>query len=140
MKVLVTGAAGFIGYHVSRTLLARGDSVVGIDNLNPYYDPRLKADRVAELQRLGGDAFSFVRVDFSDGEALERALAETGFDRIVHLGAQAGVRYSLENPRAYVSANLMGHLNLLELARARRFEQRERAERVRGERATRIHE
>ena len=120
MKVLVTGAAGFIGYHVSRTLLARGDSVVGIDNLNPYYDPALKADRVAELQRLAPDAFQFVRVDFSDGEALERALAGSDFDRIVHLGAQAGVRYSIENPRAYISANLAGHLNLLELARHRR--------------------
>ncbi len=120
MRILVTGAAGFIGYHVSRALLSRGDEVIGIDNLNPYYDPALKADRLAELERLAPDAFAFVRADFSDGEALERALAQAEFDRIVHLGAQAGVRYSLENPRAYVSANLMGHLNLMEIARARR--------------------
>lgn len=117
---LVTGAAGFIGYHVSRALLARGGAVVGIDNLNPYYDPQLKRDRVAELQRAGGDAFRFLEADFSDHEALERALAGADFDRIVHLGAQAGVRYSIDNPRAYVSANLAGHLNMLELARHRR--------------------
>ena len=120
MRILVTGAAGFIGYHVSRALLSRGDSVIGVDNLNPYYDPVLKADRLAGLEKLAPDTFTFIRADFSDGEALERALAEAEFDRIVHLGAQAGVRYSLENPRAYVSANLMGHLNLMEIARARR--------------------
>jgi UDP-glucuronate 4-epimerase len=120
MNILVTGAAGFIGYHVSRALLSRGDNVIGVDNLNPYYDPALKADRLAELERLAPDSFTFIRADFSEGEALERALADAQFDRIVHLGAQAGVRYSLENPRAYVSANLMGHLNLMEIARARR--------------------
>jgi UDP-glucuronate 4-epimerase len=119
MQVLVTGSAGFIGFHLARALLARGDAVIGIDNLNPYYDPALKADRVAELERLFPGAFTLIRKDFSDGEALERSLADVAFDRIVHLGAQAGVRYSLENPRAYVSANLMGHLNLLEIARAR---------------------
>jgi len=120
MTILVTGAAGFIGYHVSRALLARGDAVIGLDNLNPYYDPRLKAARLAELARIAPDAFTFLRADFSDAEALSRALDTADFDRIVHLGAQAGVRYSLENPRAYVTANLMGHLNLLEIARARR--------------------
>ncbi len=119
MRILVTGAAGFIGYHVSRALLARGDAVVGVDNLNPYYDPALKADRVAALEQLASNAFAFIHADFADGEGFERALDGIEFDRIVHLGAQAGVRYSLENPRAYVSANLMGHLNLLELARAR---------------------
>jgi len=119
MNILVTGAAGFIGYHVARALLERGESVIGIDNLNPYYDPRLKEDRLAELRKLETGAFRFEKVDFSDAEALDRALAGAEFDRIVHLGAQAGVRYSLENPRAYIAANVMGHLNLLEIARAR---------------------
>jgi UDP-glucuronate 4-epimerase len=119
MAILVTGAAGFIGYHVARRLIERGERVIGIDDLNPYYDPRLKQDRLAELDGLAGD-FTFEKVDFSDAGALEQAVGALDFDRIVHLGAQAGVRYSLENPRAYVSANLMGHLNLLELARARR--------------------
>jgi UDP-glucuronate 4-epimerase len=118
MSTLVTGAAGFIGYHVARALLARGEPVIGIDNLNPYYDPQLKRDRIAELQRAGGD-FRFAEADFSDHEALERILDGSRFDRIVHLGAQAGVRYSIDNPRAYASANLVGHLNLLELARHR---------------------
>ncbi len=117
MTVLVTGAAGFIGHHVTHALLARGESVVGIDNLNSYYDPQLKRDRLAALP--AGDAFRFLELDFSDHEALARALAELPFDRIVHLGAQAGVRHSIDNPRAYVSANLAGHLNMLELARHR---------------------
>lgn len=117
MTTLVTGAAGFIGYHVARALLERGEGVVGIDNLNAYYDPRLKEDRLAELGKLGG--FRFEKVDFADAGALDAGLAGAEFDRIIHLGAQAGVRYSLENPRAYVAANLLGHLNLLELARAR---------------------
>jgi UDP-glucuronate 4-epimerase len=117
MTTLVTGAAGFIGYHVARALLERGESVVGIDNLNPYYDPRLKQDRLAELAKLG--SFRFEKLDFADAGALEAGLAGAEFDRIVHLGAQAGVRYSLENPHAYVTANLVGQINLLELARAR---------------------
>lgn len=119
MAIIVTGAAGFIGYHVTRALLARGESVIGIDNLNPYYDPRLKEDRVAELETLNTGEFRFVRADFSDHEALDQSLGGAGIDRIVHLGAQAGVRHSIENPRAYVSANLAGHLNMLELARHR---------------------
>jgi len=117
MTILVTGAAGFIGHHVTSALLARGESVVGIDDLNPYYDPRLKEDRVAALPAT--DRFRFLKLDFSDPDSLERALAGIAIDRIVHLGAQAGVRYSLVDPRAYVSANLAGHLNLLELARRR---------------------
>jgi UDP-glucuronate 4-epimerase len=117
MSILITGAAGFIGYHVARTLLARGETVTGIDNLNPYYDPRLKEARLAELAESAN--FRFVRTDFSDHEALEAALANMEFDRIVHLGAQAGVRYSMDNPRAYVSANVAGHLNMLEIARHR---------------------
>jgi UDP-glucuronate 4-epimerase len=120
MTTLVTGAAGFIGYHVARVLLARGDRVIGIDNLNPYYDPRLKQDRLAELSELSPEAFQFMQLDFSDHEALDRSLEGASFDRIIHLGAQAGVRHSIENPRAYVSANLAGHLNILELARQRR--------------------
>lgn len=118
MPILVTGAAGFIGFHVIKTLLGRGESVVGIDNLNDYYTVKLKEDRVAGLQALQGD-FQFLKLDFSDHEALEAALESHSLDRIVHLGAQAGVRYSLTNPRAYVTANLSGHLNMLELARHR---------------------
>ncbi|RJF90800.1 NAD-dependent epimerase/dehydratase family protein [Sphingomonas cavernae] len=119
MTTLVTGAAGFIGYHVCRALLARGGSVIGIDSVNDYYDPTLKHDRIAELERLNSGRFNFKRVDFSDHEALEAALATEDFDRIVHLGAQPGVRYSLQNPRAYIQSNLVGHLNLMELARGR---------------------
>jgi UDP-glucuronate 4-epimerase len=119
MTTLVTGAAGFIGYHVARRLLGRGESVIGIDNLNPYYDPRLKEDRLAELETLNAGDFAFHKIDFADHEALERTLDPLEFDRIIHLGAQAGVRFSIENPRAYVSANLAGHLNLLEIARRR---------------------
>ena len=117
MPTLVTGAAGFIGFHLCSHLLDRDDEVVGIDSLNPYYDPRLKEARLARLRERPG--FAFEQVDFSDHEALERALARHEFDRIVHLGAQAGVRYSIDNPRAYVAANLAGHLNLLEVARHR---------------------
>lgn len=120
MTTLVTGAAGFIGYHVAKRLIERGDSVLGIDSLNDYYDPQLKQDRLAALNALQGGRFRFERVDFADHVALERVLAPLDFDRIIHLGAQAGVRYSIDNPRAYVSANLTGHLNLLEIARARR--------------------
>src|SRR5207237_8097377 len=111
---LVAGAAGFIGHHVARTLLARGESVVGIDNLNAYYDPQLKRDRLAALPAT--NRFRFIEVDFADHEALEVALAEIGFDRIVHLGAQAGVRCSIDNPRAYATASSAGHVNTLEPA------------------------
>ncbi len=116
MAVLVTGVAGFIGMHVARALLSRGEAVVGIDSLNDYYDPQLKRDRLAELRQLNGD-FTFHQLDFADHEALERAVAERPVDRIVHLGAQAGVRHSIDNPRAYVRANVVGHLNVLEVAR-----------------------
>lgn len=119
MTTLVTGAAGFIGYHVARRLLARGEAVIGIDSLNDYYSVALKRDRVADLKRRHDNAFTFVQVDFADAAALHEALAGRDFDRIVHLGAQAGVRYSIENPRAYVQSNLVGHLNLLEVARER---------------------
>ena len=122
MATLVTGAAGFIGYHVARRLLARGETVIGIDNLNAYYDPKLKQDRLAELGRASHNAFHFETIDFADWDRLASGLARFDFSHIVHLGAQAGVRYSIENPRAYASANLMGHLNMLELARARQAE------------------
>ncbi|MDQ8757215.1 NAD-dependent epimerase/dehydratase family protein [Sphingosinicella sp. LHD-64] len=120
MTILVTGAAGFIGFHVSRSLMARGDSVLGIDSINDYYDPNLKQRRIAELNRLNSGNFLFERVDFSDHVALEAALAPHDFDHIIHLGAQAGVRYSIDNPRAYIQSNLVGHLNLLEVARHRK--------------------
>ncbi|HYW16861.1 MAG TPA: SDR family NAD(P)-dependent oxidoreductase [Allosphingosinicella sp.] len=119
MKILVTGGAGFIGHHLADRLLRRGDEVVGIDNFNDYYSVSLKRDRVAKLSRDHGEAFTAIETDFADDEALERALGEVGFDRIVHLGAQAGVRYSIENPRAYVRSNLVGHVNMLEIARGR---------------------
>lgn len=119
MVTLVTGAAGFIGMHVAARLLARGEPVIGIDNLNDYYPPQLKRDRLAQLTGAHGVAFTFVPLDFADMAALEAALAAHQITRVVHLGAQAGVRYSIENPHAYAQSNLVGHLNLLELARRR---------------------
>lgn len=119
MATLITGGAGFIGYHLSERLLARGDTVIGIDCINEYYDPQLKRDRIADLQSRFGNRYQFAKVDFADHEALDAALAGVDFDRVAHLGAQAGVRYSIDNPRAYVQANLVGHLNLLEVARSR---------------------
>jgi len=121
MAILITGAAGFIGFHVAERLLARGEAVIGIDSLNDYYSVQLKRDRLARLGERHGERFRFHQVDFADHAALEAALAGADFAGIVHLGAQAGVRYSLENPRAYVQANLVGHLNMLEIARARRI-------------------
>ena len=122
MRVLVTGAAGFIGFALAQRLLARGDVVIGVDSLNDYYQVSLKQDRVAALVAAGGNRFAFHHLDFADMAALERALEGSEIDRIVHLGAQAGVRYSIENPQAYVSSNLAGHVNLLELARHRAVE------------------
>jgi UDP-glucuronate 4-epimerase len=113
MRVLVTGAAGFIGYHVSAALLARGIEVIGIDDLNPYYDVRLKRARLARL----GAGFSFEQMDIADHEAVMRA--GDGVDVVVHVAAQAGVRYSLDKPFAYAASNMTGHLSILELARHR---------------------
>ncbi len=122
MRVLVTGVAGFIGFHMARALVARGDSVIGIDNLNDYYAVSLKRDRIAALAAEAGERFVFRQVDFADMAALTSALADDAFDRVVHLGAQAGVRYSIKNPHAYVQSNLVGHLNVLEIARNRQLE------------------
>lgn len=112
MKILVTGAAGFIGMHVAQHLLGRGDLVVGLDNLNDYYSPQLKHDRLATLEAAGG--FSFVQEDVADRAALERLFKEEKFDGVIHLAAQAGVRYSLQNPHAYIESNIVGFLNILE--------------------------
>jgi UDP-glucuronate 4-epimerase len=121
MAVLVTGAAGFIGAATARAILERGTAeVVGIDNLSDYYDPSLKQARLDLLERDFPDRFRFERIDFADAGKLKSISDGFELHAIVHLGAQAGVRYSLENPEAYVQANLVGHCNLLELARQRR--------------------
>lgn len=117
MATLVTGAAGFIGSETSRALLERGDTVIGIDNLNDYYDPALKQARLDRLASIAGEQFTFEKLDFADAAALAGLAGRHNIDRIIHLGAQAGVRYSLKNPSAYVQSNLVGHCNMLELAR-----------------------
>jgi len=119
MQVLVTGAAGFIGSTTARVLLERGDEVVGIDNLNDYYDPSLKRARLERLASRFDNRFRFEQVNFADAKSLNEMASNYDFDRIVHLGAQAGVRYSIENPAAYVQSNLVGHCNMIELARQR---------------------
>jgi UDP-glucuronate 4-epimerase len=112
MRILVTGAAGFIGFHVSMELLARGDEVVGLDNLNDYYDPRLKAARLEILRQ--NKMFSFVKLDLIDRGSIEALFNVHKFNRVVHLAAQAGVRYSIENPHAYVDSNVTGFLHIIE--------------------------
>jgi UDP-glucuronate 4-epimerase len=112
MTVLVTGAAGFIGYHIARRLLERGDHVLGLDNLNDYYDVHLKEARLAQLAPF--PQFRFVKVDVADGRTMTNLFAEQSICRVVHLAAQAGVRYSLINPHAYVNSNIVGFLNVLE--------------------------
>ena len=112
MKILVTGAAGFIGMHVAERLLAAGHQVTGLDNLNDYYDPALKQARLARLRDLPG--FAFQRLDLADGAGMRALFAAGGFERVVHLGAQAGVRYSLANPQVYLDSNVTGTLNVLE--------------------------
>ena len=115
MIILLTGTAGFIGFHAAKRFLADGHQVVGVDNLNDYYDISLKEARLAELKK--HDGFEFHKADISDHEALDAAAKDKGITHILHLAAQAGVRYSLDNPRAYVQANVLGHLNILEFAR-----------------------
>jgi UDP-glucuronate 4-epimerase len=119
MKVLLTGAAGFIGLHTALALLSRGDLVVGVDNLNDYYDISLKEARLkAILAHPNADNFKFVRLDLAEREATEKLFADEKPDTVVHLAAQAGVRYSLENPHAYISSNIVGFTNILEGCRA----------------------
>jgi len=112
MKILVTGAAGFIGYHVCNSLCRRGDEVVGIDNLNDYYDVELKQARLAQLESCTN--FVFVKMDIANRPAMQKLFAEQNFERVINMAAQAGVRYSLENPNAYIDSNLVGYTNLLE--------------------------
>jgi len=115
VKVLVTGAAGFIGMHTAARLLARGDQVIGVDNLNNYYDVSLKIARRDRL--VSNHHFSFHQIDIADHESLDALVAAEKPDRVIHLAAQAGVRYSLTNPHAYVEANLQGFVNVLECCR-----------------------
>lgn len=116
MTILVTGAAGFIGHNLCLALLARGEQVVGVDNLNDYYDPMIKHARLERLAKF--EKFRFAQVDLADDGALEKVVSPDDITHIVNLAAQAGVRYSLENPRAYMRSNLTGYLNVLEFARA----------------------
>lgn len=132
MKILVTGTAGFIGFHVTRTLLSKGHQVVGIDNINQYYDIELKFARLQELGipkdkashinigctgELHGEQFQFIRMDIADRESLPKIFEIEKFDKVCHLAAQAGVRYSLENPQVYIDSNVVGYANLLECCR-----------------------
>jgi len=120
VKVLVTGNAGFIGFHVAQRLVERGDDVVGFDCVNDYYDPALKEARLARLDETSGrqgGSYRFIRADLTDRAAVESCFAEHRFDRVIHLAAQPGVRYSLENPYSYVASNLVGFVNVLEACR-----------------------
>ncbi|MFO7190608.1 MAG: NAD-dependent epimerase [Pseudomonadota bacterium] len=120
MKILVTGAAGFIGFHTARMLLERGDEVVGLDNLNDYYDVSLKQARLAILERHAG--FRFVKLDLADRTRMPELFAQEKFQRVIHLAAQAGVRYSLQNPLAYIDSNVVGFANILEGCRHNQVE------------------
>ena len=120
MKVLVTGAAGFIGYHICKLLCERGDEIVGIDNLNDYYDVSLKQARLQQLAAFNN--FRFCKIDIADRPAIEGLFEQEKFERVINMAAQAGVRYSLENPHAYVNSNLVGFANLLECCRQHAIE------------------
>jgi len=120
MKILVTGAAGFIGFHTASTLLKRGNDVVGLDNFNEYYDVTLKNSRAAVLE--GFDTFSMVRLDLQDRAGMKAMFAREKFDKVVHLAAQAGVRYSIENPHSYIGSNIVGTLHVLEECRRHQIE------------------
>tara|TARA_Y100001947_G_scaffold156367_1_gene164348 strand:+ start:251 stop:1228 length:978 start_codon:yes stop_codon:yes gene_type:complete len=111
-KMLITGVAGFIGYHLAKRLLEEGYDLIGLDNLNNYYDPQLKKDRLAQL--INYPNFEFIKIDFTDQEKTRSFFMKQSFEQVIHLGAQAGVRYSLENPQAYIDTNLTGFLNILE--------------------------
>ncbi len=112
MKILVTGAAGFIGFHTAKQLLERGDTVVGLDNFNDYYDVELKNSRAAILNDYAD--FKIARLDLADRDGMDKLFAEEGFEKVVHLAAQAGVRYSIENPHSYINSNIVGTLHILE--------------------------
>ncbi|MCK4608525.1 MAG: NAD-dependent epimerase [Gammaproteobacteria bacterium] len=120
MKILITGVAGFIGYHVATKLLQQGKTIVGIDNLNNYYLPKLKEDRLTQLKAYSD--FEFIKLDINDAGSMLELFSEHNFGRVVHLAAQAGVRYSLENPRVYIDANLVGFGNILECCRQHKIE------------------
>lgn len=119
MKVLITGAAGFIGFHLTQALLNRGDKVVGVDNINDYYSPALKYLRLSEIDKHpNSSCFQFIKADISDKKFVEKLFIDNSFDTVVNLAAQAGVRYSLDNPYAYVDSNLVGFINILEGCRS----------------------
>ena len=118
MEILVTGCAGFIGAALARRLLQRGDEIIGVDNLNDYYDPKLKQDRLALLADF--EQFSFRKLDISDREQMENLFREVAPERVVHLAAQAGVRYSIGHPHSYINSNIAGFLNILEGCRSHR--------------------
>ena len=119
-KYLITGGAGFIGFHLTKKLLSEGAGVIGFDNLNDYYDVNLKLSRLALLQI--NPAFRFLKGDLADRNLIAQLFVDGQFQRVIHLGAQAGVRYSLDNPHAYADANLVGHLNILEGCRQHKIE------------------
>ncbi|MCH7981397.1 MAG: SDR family NAD(P)-dependent oxidoreductase, partial [Proteobacteria bacterium] len=120
MKILVTGAAGFIGFHTAKQLLQRGETVVGLDNFNDYYDVSLKESRAAILDDF--DNFRMLRIELADRDAMEALFETEQFEKVVHLAAQAGVRYSIENPHAYISSNIVGTLHILEGCRHHKVE------------------
>ena len=120
MKILVTGCAGFIGMHVTKKLLQANHEVVGIDNINDYYTPQLKIDRLKQIENF--ENFQFLKMDISDNEAITQLFEQHSFQRVVHLAAQAGVRYSITNPRAYIDANITGFFNIIEACRKHKIE------------------